>query len=253
MEPINFIDVTAENVEEMGVFCIKNKKAPGYLKKVSWFKNKLNKGLRIILIKDDQGKEIGFIEFIPSELAWRPVKATNFYFIQCIALFGKAMRNQNLGTALLQQCEAEAREEGKFGLCTLSSDGPWMATKEIFVKNGFHVVEKKDRFELMVKAFAKDCQLPKLSDWNAEQQKYKGWSLVYSDQCPWHEKSVIALQESAAMHGIPLKVVRLTSPEEAKRAPSGYGTFTLLRDGKILADHYISKTRFENILKKEIQ
>lgn len=253
MEPINFIDVTTENVEEMGVFCIKNKKAPGYLKKVSWFKDKLNQGLRIKLIKDDQGKEIGFIEFIPSELAWRPVKAINFYFIQCIALFGKAMRNQNLGTALLQRCEAEAREGGKVGLCTLSSDGPWMATKEIFLKNGFRIAEKRDRFELMVKAFEKDYQPPQLNDWHAEQQRYKGWNLVYSDQCPWHEKSVIALQESAAMHGIPLKVVRLNSPKEAQRAPSGYGTFTLLRDGKILADHYISKTRFENILKKENQ
>jgi hypothetical protein len=30
----------------------------------------------------------------------------------------------------------------------------------------------------------------------------------------------------------------------------GYGTFGLIKDGVLLEDHYLSRTRFETILKK---
>ena len=43
-------------------------------------------------------------------------------------------------------------------------------------------------------------------------------------------------------------ITELTTPAEAQMAPSPYAVFTLIRNGRILADHYISKTRFMNIL-----
>jgi hypothetical protein len=51
-------------------------------------------------------------------------------------------------------------------------------------------------------------------------------------------------------NGITLTVKKLATPKEAQKAPSGFGTFSLIKDGKLLADHYISRTRFENILKQ---
>lgn len=38
---------------------------------------------------------------------------------------------------------------------------------------------------------------------------------------------------------------------KAQQAPSFYGIFNFIRDGKVLADRYISLTRFKNILKHE--
>ncbi len=252
MKGIKIINVTADNVSESGVFCIKDKKAPGFAKKVEWFKNKLNKDLRIKLAVDNNGKQLGFIEFIPSELAWRPISAKNYLFIQCIAIFGKKERNQLLGYLLIETCEKEAMEENKDGVCTMSSNGPWIAGKQIFEKNGYAVVDQLGRFELMAKSFENTTAQPKFNDWEAEQTKYKGWHLIYSDQCPWHEKAIIALKESAIENKIQLKIKKLKSPNEAQVAPSGFGTFSLIKDGKLLADHYISRTRFENILKKEL-
>ena len=110
---INIIDVTTDNIEEIGIYCIKDKKLPGYNKKVEWFKSKINKGLRIKIAIDTEGKQLGFIEFIPSELAWRPINAKNYYFIQCIALFVKEAKNKKIGTILIKQCEQEARENKK--------------------------------------------------------------------------------------------------------------------------------------------
>jgi len=247
---INIIDVTASNVSEVGIYCIKNKKAPGYKKKVEWFKNKLNKGLNIKIAIDEAGTQLGFIEYIPSELAWRPIKADNYFFIQCIALFVKDAKHKNIGSSLLQMVEDKAKQNKKLGVCVMSSNGAWMANKTIFEKNGYSIIDQLGRFELMSKKFINDSQKPKFNDWTIQQEKYKGWNLIYSDQCPWHEKSIIDLKQSATDNGINLKVKKLTSPKEAQNAPSGFGTFSLIKDGILLEDHYLSRTRFENILKK---
>jgi hypothetical protein len=250
-EGIKILDVTAENVSDTGIFCIKDAKSPGYKSKIEWFKSKINNGLKIKIALDNNNKQLGFVEYIPSELAWRPVNAANYLFIHCIAMFVKEAKKKGVGSILLNICQQDAMALGKSGVCALSSDGPWMANKSIFEKNGFIVADKLDRFELMIKALDKKNPKPHFNNWIKEQSKYKGWNLIYSDQCPWHEKSVTDLKQCALDHGIKLKVKKLTTPEEAQKAPSGFGTFSLIKDGKLLGDHYLSRTRFESILNKE--
>ena len=91
---------------------------------------------------------------------------------------------------------------------------------------------------------------PEFLDWSANQKEYQGWHLFYADQCPWHQKSVTDLLNTAMDFDIDLKIHEIKTALEAKNAPSGYGTFGLLHDGKLVSDHYISATRFRNILKK---
>ncbi len=250
---IKFINVNAENVDEVGIFCIKNRKAQGYKDKLSWFKRELENGLRIKIATDAENKQLGFIEYIPVENAWRPVKANNYYFIQCILVFAKDMRGKNIASQLIQLCEQEAKEENKLGVCVMSSKGPWIANRSVFEKNGFVEVDNKDRFELLVKKFDNSSPHPELFDWTSKQKDYQGWHLLYANQCPWHEKSVTDMQSAAKELGIDLQVSQLTKPWDAQNGPSGYGTFGLLKDGKLLEDHYLSKTRFKTIVKKELQ
>jgi hypothetical protein len=248
----NIIDVTTKNVSELGIYCIKDKNSPGYKCKVEWFKLKINNGLKIKIATDKQNKQLGFIEYIPSELAWRPIKADNYFFIQCIGLFVKDAKEKGIGSELLSICEHDAKKEKKSGVCALSSDGAWMVNKSLFEKNGFIVGDALGRFELMNKPFNSKSPKPRLIDWTKQQSKYKGWNLVYSDQCPWHEKSITDLKQSAINNGINLRVLKINTPKEAQKAPSGFGTFSLIRDGRLLEDHYLSRTRFENIIKQEM-
>lgn len=250
-EGITLITVTADNVEDAGVYCIKNKKSQGYHDKIAWFKDKINNGLKIKIIENGDGKQIGFIEYISSEQAWRPVKAKNYYFIQCITVMSKKDRQQGIGKLLIDACLDDARDNGKIGACVMTSDGSWMANKHLFTKNGFVEAQTLDRFELLFKAIDDNPTPPEFHDWTKQQEKYKGWNLIYSDQCPWHEKSVTDLLNAAHDHGIDLKVEKINSPSEAQNGPSGFGTYALIKDGNLLSDHYISKTRFLNILKKE--
>ena len=48
------------------------------------------------------------------------------------------------------------------------------------------------------------------------------------------------------------EITEIKTAKEAQQAPSGYGVYSLVYNGKLLSDHYISNTRFKNILKKEI-
>lgn len=252
-DEIRIIEVTAENVSGSGIFCIRDKRNPGFNSKVEWFKSEINTGLKIKIALDSHNKQLGFIEYIPSELAWRPVHAINYLFIHCIALFVKESRHKGIGTALLEQCAQDAKQNNKSGICAMSSNGTWMADNTLFEKNGFVVADKLGRFELMVKTLNKDHSQPRFIDWTKQLTKYQGWNLIYSDQCPWHEKSVTDLKQSALENNIELHVIKLTSPGEAQNAPSGFGTFSLVKDGKLLEDHYLSRTRFENIIRQEMK
>ena len=252
IDKVKLIEVTPANVEDYGVFCAKNKKAPGYAEKIAWMRKKLNQGAKLLILANGRGKQLGFVEYTPAESAWRAVDAPDYLFIHCIYVARIASRNQNLASMLISAIERDAFTRGKVGMCVLTSDGPWLANKTLFEKNGFVYAATRGRFELMYKTFDPETQPPQFFDWTDALKQHQGWHLLYADQCPWHLKSVTALSEVAREQGVPLQVTRLNSPEEAQKGSSGFGTFALIKDGKLLADHYLSATRFKNILKKEL-
>ena len=75
---------------------------------------------------------------------------------------------------------------------------------------------------------------------------------MYCAQCPMLPKSANDLSEMATEHGLELKVTVLKSAREAQNAPSYYGVFSLVWNGRLLSDHYVSKARFKNLLLQEV-
>jgi hypothetical protein len=130
-----------------------------------------------------------------------------------------------------------------------------MAGKELFLKNGFEVVDTAPLdFELLVKKFKKSAPLPKFKgDWDKRLGKYgKGLTIIRSDQCPYVAKAFREISQTAqSTYGIKPRVIELRSSKEAQRAPSPFGVFSIILDGKLVADHPISNTRFVNIMNKE--
>ena len=249
---MKIVEVRPENAVKETFFCIKDTKRQGFKDKLKWFEKRRREGLKIKILKTEEDKMIGFIEYVPAKNAWRPIDADNHMFIHCIYIYSTKERSKGYGAMLIEDAEKEAKAQGMDGLCVMTSTGGWLANKTLFEKNGFKQIEAKDRFELLAKTWNKNANKPRLLDWHSRQKKYKGWHLSYADQCPWNEKSVAAILNVAMDYGIDLKVSKINTVKEAKMAPSGFGVFNLLRDGKLLEDHYISHTRFRNILKKEL-
>ena len=137
------------------------------------------------------------------------------------------------------------------GVAAMVSDGPWMAGKEVFLRNGFQVVGAADRFELVIHRLRYGPE-PRFRDIRGNAKKYRGLHVVYCDQCPMLSKSVKDLSEMAAENGLELKITKLKSAHEAQSAPSYYGVYSLLWNGRLLSDHYVSKGRFKYLLRDEI-
>lgn len=248
---VTLVTVGPENLEDCGIGCLTNTNHEGFGPKVSWLQERFSEGLRFLLFRDGKGKPLGFLEYVPGESAWRPVHAEGWLFVHCLWVYSRGKKVGGLGSRLIQACIEEARKTGKSGVAALVSDGPWMAGKTVFLKNGFQLLDEVDRFALVAHRVGEGSD-PRFRDLGFDGKGFEGLHVVYSAQCPMLPKSVNDLSEMAAEHGLELKVTVLKSAEEAQAAPSYYGVFNLLWNGRLLSDHYVSKGRFRNILKKEI-
>jgi hypothetical protein len=243
--------VGPENLAELGIGCLTNPKHEGFGPKVEWLKERFEEGLRFFLFRDENKKPLAFLEMVPGEHAWRPVDARGWLFVHCLWVYSRGQKVGGLGSRLVEACVEEASLAGLGGVAALVSDGPWMSGKGVFLKNGFQVVEEKDRFELVAFPLT-DAPMPRFREISPDLKNYQGLHVVYSAQCPMLPKSVNDLSEMAEENGLRLNVTLLMTAKEAQKAPSYYGVFNLIWNGRLISDHYVSKGRFKNILKNEI-
>jgi len=116
---MRIIDVTAENVEETGFFCLMSRrKSDGYRRKLRWLQARFEQGLRIKMLDLSEGGR-GFIEYIPGEYTWRPVEAAGYLFIHCLWVVGKSKR-KGFAKLLLDECLSDAHRDGAKGVAMLS-------------------------------------------------------------------------------------------------------------------------------------
>ncbi len=250
---IKIISVNSENISEYQPVCFLNPKNDGYLKKLKWLKEPFSKGLITkLLYLENEGKCNGFIEYIPGEHAWRAVDAKGYMFIHCIWISPNKYKEKGYGSLLVKECFKDAKKEGKYGVAVVTSEGPFMTGKALFLKNGFNSVAKdKPSYELMVKTI-KSGPLPKFRDWEKQLSQYRGLNIIYTNQCPWVARSIKEISDIAKKKGFKLKIVELENARQAQDAPSIYTAFNLIYNGKLLVDHYISSRRFLNIIYKEL-
>lgn len=250
---MKIISINQENIGQYPPTCFLNPNNEGYKIKHEWLKKRFSEGMRIkLLYLENEKKSSGFIEYVPGEYAWRAVEAKGYMFIHCIWITPNKNKEQGYGSLLIEECIKDAKKEGLLGAAVISSEGSFMAGKDIFLKNGFNSIESaKPSFELMVKSLKKGL-LPKFKNWEKQLSKFKGLNVIYSNQCPWVSRSIAELTETARERGLELKVKELKTAKQAQSAPSVYGIFNLVYNGKLLVDHYISNRRFQNILDKEL-
>jgi hypothetical protein len=246
------VQVTEENLaEHPQAICFINPKHPSYPEKVNWLRHQFEKGLVIkLLYLEGEKRPTGFIEYVPGEFCWRAVNARGYVFIHCLWTNGKTYQHQGLGTHLIQEAEKDGRE--LLGVSVLTSDHSFMANREIFLKNGYSIVSESGKEQLVVKQFRAGPP-PSINDWETELKKYQGLTIIYSKQCPWVVRFVEEVQPILEKEKLNPAIIEIKTAEEAQKSPSIYGVFNLIYNGRLLADRYISTTRFMNILKKDIR
>ncbi len=137
----------------------------------------------------------------------------------------------------------------------VTSSDSFMAGSDLFLKAGFVAVDRIDPYELLVKKLQKTAPDPRfIVDRERLCQRYrKGLTILAADQCPYVAKSAQRIAEAARTLGLEPKVVRVGSAQASRELPTPYGVFSILYDGKLIAERPISATRFMNILRREAE
>ncbi len=258
MNDTEIMDLTPENIAEYGVCGYKDvEKHLELRKKIQWFKSYYPKGLRIKAVLSKKGGYQGMIEYIPGEYAHRPVDAEGYMFIHCIFVgFKKEFKGKGYASLLIGECVNDAKNNDMLGVAVVTREGSFMASKDIFLKKGFQVVDSaKPDFDLLVKKFNEASKNPKFkSNITNKLKKYQnGLYVLRSPQCPYTEKNVNAILESAKnKFNLKPTLVDLQDSTTVQDTPCAFGTFCIVYNGEIISHHPISNTRFENIMKKKI-
>jgi len=245
------IDVEPGNITEMGFFCYMSKpKSPGYQQKRKWLGDRFTEGLKLKILHEKGGRHVGFFEYIPGEYAWRAVHAPGYLVIHCLWVVGKG-KCKGYGTRLLEECLEDARRQGRRGVVMVSSDGTWLARKDIFLRNGFVEVEQAaPSFQLLVHRLdaAPDPSFPK--NWEERLAHLgSGMTIVRSSQCPYNEDAVGGILQFAQESHIPVRTVELNSAREVQDgAPCPYGTFGVVLDGRLFSYTYLKQADFIKLL-----
>lgn len=258
MDDIKIIDLTPENIADYGVCGYKDvKKHKELQNKITWFNAYYPKGLRIKALVSESGGYQGMLEYIPGKYAHRPVNADDYMFIHCVFVgFKKDFKGKGHASVLLNVCIDEAREQRMLGVSVVTRKGSFMADKDIFLKKGFEVVDKANPdFELLVLKFSNESFNPsfKKEVLNNTIAYKPGLTVIRSPQCPYTEKNVQAILETAKKkYKLTVNLLNLCDATAAQQNPCPFGTFSILYNGEIISYHPISNKRFENIMDKII-
>ena len=240
---MGYIRITAENIDEEHICCAMSGKQS--IAKKEWLKARFAEGL-VFYRSTERGK--CFIEYIPAENAWVPIIADGYIYINCLWVSG-SLKGHGYSSDLLSECIKDAKEQGKKGVCILSSDGrkkEFLSDPKYMAHKGFTVADTTDvGITLMYLPLVQNAEPPKFKEC-AKHPKTEGngFTLYYTDQCPFTYYWMPRIEETAKEHGILLSVIHITSKETAQNAPAPVTTYALFRDGEFITQAIQSDKKF---------
>lgn len=248
------VDLDASNVESLPCCGISNPDHEGRRLKNCWLTGYLKKGLRGKVLMAADNRACGYIEYVPGEYAWRGVDASGYMFVHCIWIHRREYQGRGNAGRLLKACIEDAERAGMKGVAVVARDGPFLAGPALFLAHGFEVVDTAPPdFQLLVRKFEASADGPKFKgDWERKAARYgRGLTIVRSSQCPYAAKFAGEIGDTAQQeYGMKPRIVELKTHRQAQNAPTPYAVFSVIYDGRVVADHQISRTRFRNIMGK---
>lgn len=247
---MELIKMTPENLMKEHICCaISSNKDCQVISKKSWLADRLEEGL-VFLKGDVRGK--CFIEYIPAELAWAPVEAAGYMYIDCLWVSGQLKGSGN-SNRLLEACIQDSRSKGKLGLVILSSAKKkgFLADKKYLLHKGFRLADQAaPYFELMYLPFDEEAAVPKFDVKSLPAQNQQGFVLYYTKQCPFTAKYVPLIEQYAKEQQLLFESVLVDSVWEARKVPVPFTTYALFYNGEFVTHEILSVKKFEELMKK---
>lgn len=233
-----YVSLTPDQLESEHICCAFSDKkcAKGYGLKRNWLAEQYSAGYRFERLNE---RAKVFMEYGPAEKAWQPITADECLALGCFWVSGKYAKNGH-AKALLSRAIKTAHDMNRKGIVVVAGkkkfhfmgDGKWLK------RQGFKPIDSLDTgFELLALPLSDS---PIKASFNEGVRSglclnEKGITAYYSDRCPFTEFHInTSLTESCENRGLPLKIVKINSLEEAKKAPSPATIFSLFHIGQFV-------------------
>lgn len=243
--------MTKSNLETEHICCALGAKqyeqAVGEKKK--WLTERMEEGL--VFYRLNERAKV-FIEYLPAEMAWAPIQAQNFMFINCLWVSGR-YKNNGYARQLLNYCKEDAINRGMDGLVHIvgKKNYPYLSEKGFFEHMGFELVDEVEPyFHLVALKWNEQANVPFFKKQVKTLNGDKGISIYYTAQCPYAVGILEDLRKIADHKNIPFKTFRITTKEEAQNSPTIWTTFGLFFNGEFITHEIISPNKFNKLLTK---
>ena len=248
---MDYIRVTKDNLDSEHICCaISNNKDVQVASKKAWLAERLEEGL-VFLKSVERGK--CFIEYLPAEMAWNPIEAEGWLYIDCLWVSG-SFKGHGYSNDLLAACISDGRAQGKKGLCILAAakKKPFLADPKYLKHQGFSVCDEADNgIQLWCLPFDPEAAKPAFKACARHPHiDETGYVLYYTSQCPFNAKYVPIVEQTAKEHGIPFRAIHLESREAAQHAPTPVTPYALFHDGASLTNEQMNDSKFLKLAAK---
>lgn len=246
---LKIITLDETNIGKEDICCAlaDRKSQEGVRRKKEWLSCRFKEGLKF---KKANVRGKVFIEYMPAEKAWKPVDAPGYMLIDCLWVAG-SYKGHGIGDLLINECLEDSKDMNGVVVITGNKTKPFMTDKKFYEKYGFKVCDSAPPyFELLVKKNNDYAPVPsfRAGARKLEPPVKKGLYIGYADQCPFTAFYVNEMKATAEEHGVPVTVDRFTTAEQARDAPSAFGTFNVFLDGKFLTHEILSRKKMEKAL-----
>lgn len=250
---MDIITVTRENIDKEHICCaIANDKGLQVQSKKAWLLERMDEGL-VFLKGNMRGK--CFIEYIPAEYAWVPIKADDYMHINCFWVSGQ-FKGQGYSNELLDACIRDSKAKGKRGLCVISSTKkmPFLSDPKYLDYKEFQISDTAaPYFTLMYLPFDKKASKPKFREQAKKPHiEEDGFVLYHTSGCPFTAKYVPLVERIAQEKDIPFHSIHIDSREKAQAAPMAWTNYGLFYNGSYFTNEILSDKKFLELVGKEI-
>lgn len=250
---MKLISIDASNLDSEHICCaIGNDRANAARAgtKKEWMRARLKKDGLVFKRFDDRGKM--FIEYMPIESVWKPITGKNYLVINCLWVSGK-FKGQGLARRLLNECIADANHRKMDGIAVVTSNKvkPFLTDPKFYIKNGFEIVDSaRPYFELLALKLKPGAKSPKFkaAAKAGRCENTKGFTFIYSNQCPFMEEYVQIMADIAKKNRVPARIQKLETGADARRSGSPFGTLGVYYKGDFVLHELMAAKKFEQFV-----
>ncbi|USG64291.1 N-acetyltransferase [Brevibacillus ruminantium] len=251
---MGYIQITKANIETEHICCALGAKQyeNAVIEKKKWLTERMDEGL--VFYRLDERAKV-FIEFIPAEMAWVPVQAPNYMYINCLWVSGRYKKNGH-AAQLLHYCKEDAMKRGMDGIVHIvgKKNYPYLSEKSFFEHMGFTLVDQAEPyFQLMALKWNEQAVVPSFSKQGITSPRDEGVCIYYTAQCPFAVGMLEELRKVAEKRNVPFHAYQITTKEEAQHSPLIWTTFGLFYNGEFITHEIWSANKFDQLLTKRLE